>query len=74
MGESALYFDKFNPNELADQIELLKENNALREDLIQAGKKLVKGLDPSKYFDQLEKVFDEFQKYRLLWGDRFSIK
>mgnify|MGYP003706029041 FL=1 len=74
MGESALYFDKFNPNELADQIQLLKENNALREGLIQAGKKLVKGLEPSKYFDQLENVFDEFKNYRLLWGDRYSLK
>ncbi len=73
MGESALYFDKFNPNELADQIQLLKENNALREDLTQAGKKLVKDLDPSKYFDQLEKVFEEFTKYRLLWGEHYSI-
>ena len=74
MGESALYFDKFNPNELADQIQLLKKNKVLREELIQAGKKLVNDLDPSKYFNQLEKVFDEFKKYRLLWGDNYSLK
>ena len=74
MGESALYFDKFNPNELAEQIQLLNENNILREDLIQSGKKLVKDLEPSKYFNQLEKVFDEFKKYRHLWGDSYSLK
>ena len=74
MGQSALYFDKFSPNDLANQIQLLKENETLRGELIQKGKMLTKGLDPSKYFDQLEKVFDEFKKYRLLWGDHYSLK
>ena len=74
MGESALYFDKFSPNDLADQIQLLTENDVLRGELIQKGKKLAKGLDPYKYFEQLETVFDEFKKYRLLWGDHYSLK
>ena len=48
MGESALYFDKFNPNELADQIQLLNREQYFK-----------RGPNPSR--GKISKRFRSFQ-------------
>ena len=41
-GDAAIYFDPFDPNELADRIESLKTSGRLRERLAQMGIRRVK--------------------------------
>jgi len=73
MEDAALYFEKFNPSQLADKIELLINDKDLRETLICRGIKLTESLNPEAYLESLRKVFEEFAQYRKLWGKHYTL-
>ena len=73
MEDAALYFEKFNPSQLADKIELLINDKDLRETLICRGIKLTESLKPEAYLESLRKVFEEFTQYRKLWGKHYTL-
>jgi glycosyltransferase involved in cell wall biosynthesis len=73
MEDAALYFEKFNPSQLADKIDLLINDRVLRETLIRRGIELTESLKPEAYFESLMKVFEEFAQYRKLWGKHYTL-
>jgi glycosyltransferase involved in cell wall biosynthesis len=73
MRDAAVYFEKFNPSQLAEKIELLINDRVLRETLIHKGTELAEAIQPQAYLESLKKVFEEFAQYRKLWGKHYTL-
>ena len=58
-GDSVLYFNPLKPEQLADDIQRLIADQALRNDLISKGLKRIKKLTPEAYVTKIEEVLLE---------------
>lgn len=74
MGEAAIYFNKFDPIDLALKIENILTNPRQKNTLIKKGFELIKELHPDSYFNSLSAIIKEYGCYRRLWGDKFKLK
>jgi glycosyltransferase involved in cell wall biosynthesis len=69
LGDAALYFDPLDEYEIAEKIEYLFNNKTLRKSMIEKGYLQVQGLSSKNYVDKLMQVVDEFDSFRVCWGD-----
>ena len=59
--DAVLYFDPFDHEELADKIETLLKDNALKQKLMARAAKLIDDSSPEKYFQRLLPILEEFK-------------
>lgn len=71
LGDTALYFNGYNHEDLAKQMKSLLTSNKIRQSLITKEKKLAKEFDKINYFANIRKIIDEFSLIRNTWGNDF---
>ncbi|MCB9096160.1 MAG: glycosyltransferase family 4 protein [Arcobacter sp.] len=67
VGEAALLCDLKDPNSLAEQLTKILNNNEIREDLIEKGKKRLKELNENNLISILEEIFDNYSLKLKCW-------
>lgn len=76
-GEAALYFDAYNPEDIAEKIHQLETNPELRADLIQKGEAVAKNYSWKKCAEEtvcyLRKILKENAKKRVDRYDEFPL-
>lgn len=72
LGDTALYFNGFNPEELAHHMLSLLKNTELRSELIQKENELAKEFFKVNYFSEIKKIFSEFSLIRNTWGKNYN--
>lgn len=72
LGDTALYFNGYDYEDLASKMKLLLTDEKEREALKAKEKVLAKEFDSISYFAEIKKVIDEFSKIRKTWGKDFS--
>lgn len=68
LGESALYFNGYAPEELAEKIVMFSNSKELQSKLAKKQKKLSLEFEKMQYFSEIKKIFSEFEKIRQTWG------
>ena len=68
LGDAAILFDPGSPVEIAEAIGRIRDNEELREKLIQRGRKRVTTFTPRNYVERICDILDEFEAIRRCWG------
>lgn len=71
LGDTALYFNGYNPNDLAEKMKYLLINEDDRTKIIEKEKKLSVEFSKINYFSCIKKIIDEFSLIRKTWGTDF---
>lgn len=66
-GDNVLYFKRLQEKDLAEKILILYSDKNLRETLIAKGRKRAMDYTSKHYVMDMEKLIDEFAKYRECW-------
>jgi glycosyltransferase involved in cell wall biosynthesis len=69
LGNSALFFNRWDENNLAEQIKLLMSDHNLRKSLISSGNELANSVNVTNYLKQFLKLVDEFAPIRECWSN-----
>lgn len=72
LGDSALYFNGYNYQELADKITTLLDDTKIKTFLATKQKELSLEFEKINYFEQVLVKLKEFEKIRKTWGDDFN--
>lgn len=68
MGEAALYFNGYSPEDLAEKIIRLS-NSDLRKVIIKKEQRIRQSLSKYSYFDKVIKIINEFKVKRTCWNE-----
>jgi len=71
LGDTALYFNGYNPEELAEHMNILLSDADIRNAIIEKEKKLGQQFDKINYFAEIKKIIKEFSLIRRTWGRDF---
>ena len=69
--DSALFFNGYKPEELAEQMFKLLSDNSIREKIILKEKKLAKTFEDINYFDNINNLLYNFETIRNTWGKNY---
>lgn len=69
--DTALYFNGYKPDELAEQIRILLSDKNARDFIIEKEKVLATKFDKINYFSCIKQIIDEFALIRKTWGEDF---
>ena len=69
--DTALYFNGYEPKELAEHMKHLLSDESIRNKLIEKEKGLASSFDKINYFSCIKDIVSEFAKIRRTWGDDF---
>lgn len=69
LGDTSLYFNGYNSEELAQRMLSLLKDRDLRLSIIEKEKKLAVEFDKINYFSCVKKIVDEFSLIRKTWGN-----
>lgn len=69
--DSALYFNGYKPEELANHMYSMLHSESLKESLITKQIKLHQIFDKTNYFIEIKKIIDDFKSVRKTWGNDF---
>ncbi len=71
LGDTALYFNGYKPEDLAEKMETVLIDNNLRNNLIEKEKLLAKDFDRINYFACIQNIIKDFSLIRKTWGKDF---
>lgn len=69
--DTALYFNGYKPEELAEHMKNLLGSNSIREELKSAEKTLAIEFESVNYFSGIKKILNEFSLIRDTWGKHY---
>ena len=69
--DTALYFNGYRPEELAENMQKLLADSVFRESIISKESELAKTFEKVNYFSEIKKIIKEFSLIRRTWGDDF---
>ncbi|MBC6721367.1 glycosyltransferase family 1 protein [Treponema sp. Marseille-Q4130] len=73
LGDTALYFNGYKPEELVEHMNALLSDTSIRNAIIEKEKKLGQRFDKINYFAEIKKIIKDFSLIRRTWGNDFVI-
>ncbi|MBQ6566103.1 MAG: glycosyltransferase family 4 protein [Treponema sp.] len=71
LGDTALYFNGYRPEELAEHMHRLMADPVFRETVISKEAELARQFDNINYFSEIKKIIREFSLIRRIWGSDY---
>jgi glycosyltransferase involved in cell wall biosynthesis len=68
LGSAAILFDPARPDEIADAVRRIRNNEKVRSELIRRGRAQVQAKTPKEYVEQVCGILNEFEPIRRCWA------